>query len=190
MRKLLALLTALLFSLAGCGGGEEEFPGVGVSVLTMYIDTTEEHFLSDVLAERTDIQCSVIPIATGHFENDPSAAMGGLVKLTSLISAKEVDILVSSMTEAERQAVADTFTPLSDVFTDEELADFELVSFDIVDDHGIEGALHGVPCGIRLTDPELASLDDSGMALFLIRNTAKPAEAKEIFLLLAELYAK
>ena len=188
MRRFLALLMLLAFFLAGCVGGEEEYPGVGVSVLTMYIDTTEEHFLQDVLEHETDIECSVIPIATGHFENDPSAAMGGLVKLTSLIAAKEVDVLVSSMTEAGRQAVADTFMPLSEVFTEEELAAYESVSFEVVDDHGIEGHLHGVPCGIRLTDPEIASLDESGMALFLIPNTAKPAEAKEIFLLLAELY--
>lgn len=190
MRKLFLVLIVLLFSLAGCGRGEEEYPGVGVSVLTMYIDTVEEHFLQDVLEHETDIECSVIPIATGHFENDPSAAMGGLVKLTSLIAAKEVDVLVSSMAEAERQAVADTFMPLSEIFTDEELAGFETVSFTVVDDHGTKGALHGVPCGIRLTDPEIASLDESGMALFLISNTAKTAEAKEIFLLLAELYAE
>lgn len=189
VKKFFAFLTAVLFLFAGCGR-EEEYPGIGISILTRYIDTVEEPFLQDVLDAHTDIECSVIPIATGHFENDPSAAMGGLVKLTSLIAANEVDVLVSSMAEAERQAAADTFAPLSDAFTVEELAGFEQVSFEVVDDQGIEGALHNIPCGILLTDSEISSLDESGMALFLISNTQNPDAAREIFLVIAEMYAK
>jgi len=190
-RRIAALgMAALTASALFAGCGEEKSEGLDVAVITRYALEEENPLPSALAEELPDLPCNVVTIATGDAETDPTVAMAGMMRLTALISSKDVDIVVANTEEAERQARAESFTPLSELFTEEELTGFEQISFSIVSDDGTVGNLSNVPCGVRLNAPEIASMDESGMGLYVICNTEEPELAKEVFLLFAELYAE
>ncbi|MBR6790255.1 MAG: hypothetical protein IKM31_05235 [Oscillospiraceae bacterium] len=177
--------------LAGCGGEPESGAGgIDVAVITKYT-LEEENPLPAALEENLpDLPCAVTTIATGDAESDPTVAMAGMMRLTALIASGDVDVVVASMEEAERQAKAESFTPLSDMFTDEELAGFETISFEVISEDGTIGPLNGVPCGILLKNDRISSMDESGMGVFLICNTEEPEQAADVMMALAELYSE
>lgn len=192
-RNLALVLAALTVSgvLAGCGGEPESGAGgIDVAVITKYT-LEEENPLPAALEENLpDLPCAVTTIATGDAESDPNAAMAGMMRLTALIAAKDVDVVVANMEEAERQAKAESFTPLSELFTDEELAGFEIIAFDTISDDGTAGSLHDIPCGILLHNEAIASMDESGMGVYIVCNTEQPEQAARVMLAIAEHYGK
>ena len=188
-KRTAALMLAVLSLsglMTGCGGKEDT--GVDITLVKKYI-SEDEPVLQNVLAEQS-IDCTVTEIATGDTAADPTGVMGSMMKLAGMITTQDIDILIASLDEGKNQANMECLLSLSELFTEEELAGFDLVSFELIDENGVEGVLHDVPCGIRLYDPEIASIDESGMAVYIISNTEQPEESKEARLAIAELYAE
>lgn len=187
----LTALMACSVLLTSCGDSEKT-TGVSVVVASAYVPDETLSSLQQTLdagfsEEQSGFGCSVQGISSGDSESDPMMAMSGMMKLTSMIAAKEVDVLITNEEEGQRQANGESFLPLSDLFAEEELAGYELVSFEVTDEDGAEGDLNNVPCGIQLTDSSLSVLGDQ-VAVYVICNTECLDDAKEVVLQLAELY--
>lgn len=186
----LAILMACPVFLASCGSETSE--AVSVVAAAQYVPEETVSALQEQLDAKFPAEegagCTVTGISSGDSESDPMAAMAGMMKLTSMIAAKEVDVLVTSLEEGEKQAKNASFMPLEELFTEEELAGLELVSFDIQNDDGTPDEENSKACGVKLTSGELSQLTNGGAAVFVVVNTEHLDQAKEVLLQIAELY--
>ena len=129
-------------------------------------------------------------VTTGDTESDPMMAAAGIMKVAGMVDADEIDVLVASLEEGERQAQNGGLLPLSEVFTEEELAEMSLeqISFDITDSDGNPEEEFSGPCGFKLTGETVSGLDSEGVGVFIVSNTDKPEESRQVMETLMEMY--
>lgn len=195
-RQMMALSLSLVLvggMFASCGS-EETSAGVDVVVAAAYVpeETTDvlQQALDGVYTEESGFGCTVTGVTTGDTESDPMMAAAGIMKVAGMVAADEVDVLVASLEEGERQAQNGGLLPLSDLFTEEELAEISLeqISFDITDSDGNPQEEYSQPCGFMLTSETVSGLDSEGVGVFIVSNTDKPQESQQVMETLMELY--
>ena len=137
------------------------------------------------------------PMITGETQNnveagiiaDPMMAMTGMMRQAALVSTGDIDVFISDMENAARNARGDMFLPLSEVFTDFELAALNnrFLSFDLVNTDGYETTPTGEKtpvCGIDITGNEmmLRIFGNQEIGVFIAANTKNMELAKKVML--------
>ena len=195
-RQIMALSLSLVLvggMFASCGS-EENSAGVDVVVAASYVpeETTDtlQQALDGVYTEESGFDGTVTGVTTGDTESDPMMAAAGIMKVAGMVAADEIDVLVASLEEGERQAQNGGLLPLSEVFTEEELAEISLeqISFDITDSDGNPEEEFSEPCGFKLTGETVSGLDSEGVGVFIVSNTDKPEESRQVMETLMEMY--
>lgn len=162
------------------------------------IDAYGEKLVAEIPALAAEETAPVFtPIYMGETENDPEQGigtdpmmtMGGMMKFTAMIASGEVDVVVSDMENASRNAQSGAFMPLDEVFTAEELAAItaEQLSFDMLEYDGEVGVPTGEKtpaCGFDVSGSEAlaAIFGDQQLGVFIAEGTKDVELAKQVVL--------
>ena len=111
------------------------------------------------------------PMAMG-----PDVVMGSIMRFSLLVGEGEVDMVISDMENAARFAQDNMFMPLSDIFSDSQLAALEgrLLDFELLGEgFGAEGPERTPPIGVNITEhPGMAPIFGSlEVGVFVVANT-------------------
>lgn len=178
-------------ALSSCGSDESsdalqilaEAPYVDTEQLNNYAESfsasSEALTTAGKTAEFTDL-------SVGSSDSDPTLYGTSTMKVSAMIAAGEVDIMICSLDEAARNARGEYYYDLEELFTPEELAQIpeeNLLSFDMVDDEGNATGEKTAVCGVQISGNEAL---DNAMAgtdygVFIISNTENLDLAKEVF---------
>jgi|GEM_PF-1522647 len=112
---------------------------------------------------------------------DPSMAMGLIMRLSGMITAREVDIIIANMDNALNMAQGSTFMPLSEILTAQEIQMLEaenmLLDFDILgtNDQNVQVTTgeRTPPLGIDISaNEQMRSIFGSQqVGIFIVANT-------------------
>jgi len=200
-------LTVILFS--GCSSGTKKGPTFQVAFCAQYVnEKAVSEYGSSLTAKMPELtiegrapQFMAMQISTGQTRNeaipggsfaDPMMVMGGIVRISSMVAAGELDVVIADMENAARDARGSMYLPLKDAFSEAELAATgrDLLSFDIVDTASETLAPTGEKTpvyGIDITDNEQlkAIFGNREIGVFIIANTKNLELAKKLVLSLA-----
>lgn len=128
-------------------------------------------------------------MSLGSSDLDPTAYAAGSVKVSAMVASGEIDVMICDLENAAKHARSETYLPLEDFLSPEELAGYEerLLSFDLVDDEGNPTGEQTPAYGISMNGSEAfdSLYGDTDYGIFLIGN-ADPSElSKTVFLDLA-----
>ena len=212
MYRIIALILVvciLVMSLAGCSSASASANRTSfhIAFSALYMDATAVSEFSEVLAsEMPELTIdgnapTLTPIFAGMVENDfeagifhdPMMALS-IMKIPMMVAAGELDVVVSTLDNAAREARSDIFLPLEEVLTAEELAQFSdrLLAFEHVDTDGYNtwptGEMTPV-CGINITGNEYMRqiFGNQEIGVFIVANTGNIELARSVMLSLAEL---
>jgi len=155
-----------------------------IALPELSVDGKAPLFTSMIMGEvENDIESGII--------NDPIMAMAGMMKMTALISSGEIDIIVSDIDNAARNARGGMFMPLDEIFTVDELnaMNGRLLYFDLIDYDGDEATPTGeiTPiCGIDISENEMMKqiFGAQEIGVFIVVNANNLDLAKEVMLTL------
>ena len=149
------------------------------------LDACEEELLAsypDWQGEETEIEFT--PIDFGDPETDPYAG-ASIAKVSAMVTAKEIDLMICDTENAARFARSEMFVPVEEVLSEEELAQYEdrLLKFETVDETGNLTGEFTQPCGISLTgDSRFDSIfGEQEYGVFLVANADPMENAEAIF---------
>lgn len=93
-------------------------------VAATYVDDSMVEGLKTELATLTDYpDITISTVAMGDSEADPMGTMAGMAKLSGMMAAGEVDVLITDADNARRYGDnGESYIALSELFTEEELA--------------------------------------------------------------------
>lgn len=156
-----------------------------VEMPSLTVDGQEPQFTALIMGEtENDPESGVI--------NDPMLGATGMMKFSAMIAAGELDVVVSDLDNAARSARSDSFIPLDEILSAEEITALEgkLLSFEHMETDGYTTTPTGeyTPiCGIDITGNEAlkAIYGDQQIGVFIVANTDNPELAKEVMLALA-----
>ena len=130
------------------------------------------------------------PIAMGEaMQNiDPMMAMGSTMRLSALMAAGELDMVIGTLENVSAMAQGGSFLPLTDIFSDAELQALgdRLISFDVVN---VNENNVRVPTGERTpalgfsitgNDQIRAIFGNQEIGVYIIANTKNPELAKTV----------
>ena len=130
---------------------------------------------------KNDLEAGVI--------NDPMVGIAGMMKMPMLVAAGELDVVISNMENAARDARGEMYMPLEDVFTPDEKAILgtRLLSFDLLEADGYDFKPTGEKtpvCGIEITgnDEMRKIFGDQEIGVFIVANTKNLELAKKFIL--------
>ncbi len=202
--RILALFCALTLAaglFAGCSSSttEEESTSKPFQLLVMAPHVLEENvaalgetLMAEVpaLAEEEDAPLFTA-MTMGSSETDPSVVITSNAQVVGLAADQAVNVVVADVSTATRFAANGFFTPLSEVFTEEELQDVQdrLMTLPLLDDEGNETDESTEVMGIDVSQSETlrTATGQSSVGVFFV-NTGNHTElAKEVFLALADI---
>lgn len=191
---LLASVAVPAVLLAGCSSEKAEAfqmafcaPYVATEAVEAYGETVKAD-LPELTVEGTEPLFTAMTM--GDSEADPMAAMAGMTKFSAMAAAGELDVVVSDLKNAARNARGESFLDVSSFLTEEELERYagRLLSFDMVDDQGNPTGEKTTVCGIDVSDNEtlsaLAGGDECGV--FVVANTSHLEESAALVRYLLE----
>lgn len=187
-----AVLTSAVL-LGGCGS--EEAAGFQTAFCATYVDSeaveTYGESLKTDLPELTidGVEPSFIGMSMGDSESDPMETMAGMTKFTAMIAGGELDVVISDMENAARNARGEAFLDVSSYLTEEEMEKYEdkLLSFDMVDDEGNPTGEKTAVCGLDLSGNEnISSLVGEDCGVFVAANTSHVDQAAALVRYLLE----
>ena len=114
-------------------------------------------------------------MSMGDSDEDPMGTMAGMTRFTAMLSNGELDVVVSDLENAARNARGEVFLDVSSYLTEEEQEEYadRLLSFDMLDDSGNPTGEKTAVCGIDVSDNEtLSALAGGGeCGVFIVANT-------------------
>ncbi|MGI5894202.1 MAG: hypothetical protein ACOX6P_06360 [Candidatus Merdivicinus sp.] len=187
----IALLLPTIF-LSSCGS--EDSNALQVTVCNSYVDETLlDQYESDMLASNPSWteEGSVVEFTSmnlGTEAADPAAYGASIMKISAMVAAKELDVMICDLENAARNARSGMYATLDEIFTEEELEPFadQFLTFDMVDDDGNPTGEQTPVCGISLSNDALSGIyGESEYGLFIVGNTENLDLAKDVFLQIA-----
>lgn len=194
----LVLVLALCLSLMGCGGSPKEDPAEVFDVVLWgpYIDEETvrpqvEALLSEI-PELQGQQIQVTIVSTGSPDKlDATAYAANAMRLTAMVSCGEVDVAIMSTDSAERAARGSLFIPLSDLFSESELAEYggRLLDYTEEDVTGQDEGTRTPLCGIDVSQSEYWSslLPQDGYGVYAVTDIGENGMTKAVVRYLAGL---
>jgi len=187
------ILVLILTILTGCSSNKEESTSQSASlhvVLAMPLATEQDAAaLKDALLSAApelsseSLPLSVTHIATGDTEKDPQGAMAGMAQITTQMMSGEIELMICDSDNARRHGDnGETYIPLSELFTEEEIAELGIVpaSVAVIDDAGNLTDDLSAPCGVDLSgsDALVHMLGISNPGAYVIIDSANTENAK------------
>ena len=175
------LLPAVL--LASCGGGTSD-DGLDVVFSAPYVSEEQVSVYGETLsAGEKAVDCQGFSFGT---EGGDAAAFGAsTMKISAMVAAKEIDLMVCDLDNAARYVRSEMFYDLAEIFSQEELDAYSdrLLTFDLVDDEGNPTGEQTPVYGIDVSGNEnlTAMMGQNSYGVFLVQNTEDLEAAKEIF---------
>lgn len=162
-----------------CSGGGEESSSTALNVVVAatYVDDSMVEGLKTELATLTDYpDITISTVAMGDSEADPMGTMAGMAKLSGMMAAGEVDVLITDADNARRYGDnGESYIALSELFTEEELAALsaEATGVPVLDDEGQETGETSAACGFILSENASALTGLVDMRIFVVRQLQK-----------------
>jgi hypothetical protein len=199
--RTILIACGLLVCLSGCSSKEKEPPPFQIVFTSFYINESAvseygASLVNDIPELSIDGKAPLFtPMIMGEARNnlesgtvgDPMMAMAGIMRLTTLVASGEIDIIISDLDNAARNARGGLFLPLSDVCTADDLAALNdrLLSFDLLSNDGYEPTPTGEKtpiCGINITGNERIRriFGDQEIGVFIVANTKNLELAKRV----------
>ncbi len=207
--KLLSLLTASILSatlLVGCTA-EPDY-GLKITAIAESVSYEKGQEYAETLTVgpesqpvRVTTELMTVPVdeedmTTEDYDDVTQASaemMGaaGLMKVSAQIAGEDVDIIISDYENAQRLSNSESFLPLDEVFTPEELAEIDeslYVSYEQVDDEGNPTGEMLEPTGIDVTHiPEFSTfLGAEQIVCHVVANAINIDASKEYILSLLD----
>ena len=179
------LAAASVFAFAGCGSSSSA-DTIGVVVSAGYVDDEALQAFADALiAGHPDWEGKVTFTAQsmGDENLDGMGYGAAVMQQTAMAAAGEMDIMVCDDENGARNSRSDLFIPLSDLFTDEEIASFgETLAFEMVDESGSPTGEMTPTCGVRVTGDGLdAASGGADLGVYIVSTDKDETLVKEIF---------
>lgn len=188
-------LSAVLLTSAGAlssCGSDEKSNTLQILAEAPYVDTEQLDSYGESLSASSEALTAAgktaefTGLSVGSSDTDPTMYGTSTMKVSAMIAANEVDLMICSLDEAARNARGEYYYDLEELFTPEELAQIpeeNLLSFDLVDDEGNPTGEKTPVCGVQISGNETL---DSAMAgteygIFIVGNTENLDLAKEVF---------
>ncbi len=202
-RTTAALMSFLLISsslLSGCSSSDsssENSDGENIFHVVTYANITDENFADTITKNLTENTVSlnqsqpkavinVENVLMGDSSSDPTTAMGGVLKLSTMIIDKEIDILITSHDQLESNTDQDGFISLDELYTQEELDSMGVETLSFENSSGESGVY-----AVDLSESEelKAALNEENVGAGIIVNTPDTELSKDIFTTLIEMYS-
>lgn len=196
-----AVFIAAALPLSGCSASNQAQPFqmavCGNPLDAAQVESYGAKLSSDMPQLTLEGQAPVLtPVLAGKglTREDEITGAAGQAKFTALIAAQEVDVAICTLDAAEIQARNESFMPLDQIFTAEELAQlgdrqlcFELT--ELKDGEEIPTGQYTPACGVSLTsNSELTAIfGDQPVGVFVADNSPNASLAKEVMRRLAGL---
>lgn len=185
---LVSLLVACSVLLAGCTS--DKLPPIQILVGNTYVSeesltACEESLLSTHPGwQEEETAVGFTSISFGDPETDPYAG-ANIAKVSAMVTAKEVDVIVCDTENAARFARGEMFVPIEEVLSEEELSQYQdrLLAFEMVNDEGNPTGEFTPSCGISITgDPRFDEIyGEQEYGVFLVSNAEPMENAEEVF---------
>ena len=131
-------------------------------------------------------------VLAGDIPDDPLTGATGQSKITGMLMAQELDVMIATPDVARVQAVNELFMPLSEFFTVEELKSLSgrTIKYefsDIINGQEIPTGQYTADCGVDITGHELFSslLGDQELGVYVSASTADLEQARALIRYLA-----
>lgn len=184
LKAVTLLLPAVL--LTACGSGTETSDDTfQVMFSAPYVDEEQVAAYGEKLSAEKEktIEYQAYPIGTE--EIDPMAYGASVMKISAMVAAGELDVMVCDLDNAARNARGEMYYDLTSIFTEDELAEYSdrLVSFDMVDEEGNPTGEKTPICGIDVSNNENLKnmMGENSYGVFIVGNTGDLELSKEIF---------
>lgn len=190
--SLVALLLAVLVAATGCSAGSDtSSASLQVAVAATYVSEEATTALEADLkaafpALNTEEASMVISgISTGDSEKDPETTMAGMARMMGMMASGEIELLICDSDNARRYGDGgEAYVPISDLFTDDELAALGLtaVSVPLLDEEGNPTGEMSGACGIDLSSCTALtqSIYKTDIAAYVLVNTTNVENAKAV----------
>lgn len=186
-----AVLLTSAVGLSSCGS-EDTSNSLQILAESAYVDTEQLDTYGENLSASSEALTAAgktvefTGLSVGNSDTDPAVYGTSTMKVSAMIAAGDVDIMICSLDEAARNARGEYYYDLEELFTPEELAQIpeeNLLSFDLVDDEGNATGEKTPVCGVQISGNENL---DSAMAgadygVFIVSNTKNLDLSKEVF---------
>lgn len=185
LQKILCFLTALLLLptlFAGCGAEDDPFQ---VLFCAPYVNMELAEAYGSQITLESDTPVKYAGFTFGSEDVDPLTYGASAMMMNAMVAAGEVDVMVCDLAEAARYARGGIFYDLTEIFTQEELAEVSdrLVDFDMMDEYGVPTGERTALCGLDVSGTE--SLDyilaGGSYGIFIVSGAEDLELAKEIF---------
>lgn len=188
LKRMLAagfLTAATVLSLTSCGSDSSE-DTIGVVVSSAYVDDEAlQTYADELISAHPDWEGKVTFTSQtmGDSQADGTTYGAAVMQQTAMAAAGEMDIMICDDENGARNCRSDLFLPLSDVFTEEEIASFgETLSFEMVDESGNPTGEMTPECGVRVTgDGFDSAVGDTDLGVYIVSTEKDEALIKEIY---------
>ncbi len=190
--KVISLLSLILISslvLTACSSKESSSIEILIGnsyVIPENFDSTTQ----DLIANHPDWQdeeatVGFTSINFGDPETDPYAG-ANIAKVSAMVAAKEVDIMICDMDNAARLARTEMFTPVEEILSEEDMEKYQdrLLTFELVDEEGNLTGEYTPACGISITGQEAFDkiYGEQEYGVFLVSNADPVENAEKVFM--------
>ncbi len=186
-----AVMLASALGLSSCGGDEEN-TALQILAESSYVDAEQLDAYEETFSAGSEALAAAgktaefTDLSVGSEDVDPTVYAASTMKVSAMIAANEVDLMLCSLDEAARNARGDCYYDLEELFTPEELAQIpeeNLLSFDQVDEEGNPTGEKTPVCGVKISGNEAldSAIPGAEYGLFIVGNTDDLELAKEVF---------
>lgn len=183
---LFALIAAFALMLTGCSGGKSaQERGFTVAVLDTYIDSAKVEAYG--ASQERETPATFMALSMGDSENDPMSAVAGAAAFTTQVASGEIDVVIAPPQVVAASARSETFMPLTELFSPEELAaidDALWIDYELYDENLAPTGERTPACGIDVSQDEglQSVLGKQQIGVYVVVNTAYPDQARQMVL--------
>ncbi len=190
----IALIMATVLVMSGCSSSSQPQPfqmvfcgnPMDTSQIESYGNSLSASMPELTIEGQAPVFTSILA-GDGASKDDTLTGVAGQTKFTAMIAGKEIDVAICTLDAAEVQARNESFMPLEEIFTAQELEQLgdRQVSYELTevkDGEEVPTGERTPACGVTLTsDSSLAAIfGDQPVAVFVADNSPNADLAKKV----------